>query len=69
MVLNMDQNTPSFPPELTVTDQVTYLGIQITTSVSSIAKVNYINILKKVGEDISRWMPYVTIASSSQLLE
>ena len=36
-------------------NEVTYLGIKINTSLTSIAKTNYTVILKKIAEDVGRW--------------
>lgn len=47
MLINTDQSKVSLPPLINVTNEVLYLGIRISTSLSSVAKTNYSLILKK----------------------
>lgn len=54
MLINTDQSKVSLPPQINVTNEVLYLGVRISTSLSSVAKTNYSLILKKI-EDINRW--------------
>lgn len=57
MVFNVDENEITIPSDITLANEVTYLGVQIPSTPSSIAKVNYSAILKKTESDINRWMP------------
>lgn len=57
MLLNVDQNELTLPADIVVAKQVTYLGVQVTSSVSTIVKNNYNCILKKIENDLNRWMP------------
>ena len=55
MLLNTDTSKVVLPKQIKVMNAVTYLGIKINTSLSSIAKTNYTVILKKIAEDVGRW--------------
>ena len=55
MLLNTDTSKVVLPQQIKVMNAVTYLGIKINTSLSSIAKTNYTVILKKIAEDVGRW--------------
>ena len=55
MLLNTDTSKVVLPPRITVMNEVTFLGITINTSLTSIAKTNYTVILKKIAEDVGRW--------------
>lgn len=56
MLLNVDKSELTLPTDIVVANQVTYLGVQITSSVSAIAKINYSSILKKIENYIIRWI-------------
>ncbi len=55
MLINTDPSKISLPPHIKVTKEVLYLGVRISTSLSTLAKTNYLLILKKTEEDINRW--------------
>ena len=55
MLVNVDQSEVTIPPQIIVTNEVSYLGIKISTSLSAIAKTNYSLVSQKIEEDINRW--------------
>ena len=55
MLLNIDQKDVSIPPQISVKQEVLYLGIRISTSLTTIAKTNFSLVLKNIEDDISRW--------------
>ena len=55
MLVNIDRSEVTIPPQLMVTDEVTYLGIKISPSLSTIAKTNYSLVSRKIEDDINRW--------------
>lgn len=55
MLINTDQSSILIPPSIKVTKEVLYLGVRISTSLSTISSTNYALTLKRVEEDIDRW--------------
>lgn len=57
MLLNAERDKVTIPQGIKIAQQVTYLGVQISKSLSSVARINYTNIFRKIENDINRWMP------------
>lgn len=56
MLIITNKSKVSLPPQINVTNEVLYFGINVTTSLLSVAKTNYSNLnFKKYIEDINRW--------------
>lgn len=55
MLINTDKGKVTLPPQLEVVNEIRYLGIEISASLSAIVKTNYLKILKDIEEDIGRW--------------
>lgn len=55
MLVNRDRSQLVLPTNIAITKEVKYLGVLILTSITTITKLNYTNVLKKVEEDTKRW--------------